>query len=677
MMNTLTASIALWLFSFCALTNGFYLPGISAHTYKHGDQIELEVNHLTPSMYYERNDLGDKMSDSKEHHLYSYDYYYDKLHLCKPENVQKKSENLGSVLFGDRIYNSPFELYMLEPKECVPLCQSTIPGDDAKFINKLISDGFFYNWLIDGLPAAREIFDAKTESIFYSSGFPIGAVSVERMGHHAIQMPNIAAAGAAQVPAAAEGEQVANVQKRQPANMIASEEVPYFANHFNIHVEYHDRGNNNYRVVGVTVEPASIKRDSFDNCNPTGERLHLSEDSDNTVLFTYSVDFKSSSTVWATRWDKYLHTYDPSIQWFSLINFSIIVVLLSIIVIHALLTTLKKDISRYADMNLDSSFVEDSGWKLVHGDVFRIPRKSMLLSIYVGSGIQLFLMMLCCLTFAALGFLSPNYRGAFPTAMFVLYAIFGFVGSYTSMGVYKFFGGAYWKANLILTPVLVPGSMFVLILILNVFLLFVHASGAIPLGTLFFIIFLWLIIAVPLGFLGSLLALRRCKWNNTPTITNEIPREVPIQPWYMRSVNVTLLSGIIPFGAIAVELYFIYSSLWYNKIFYMFGFLLVSFILMTFTSTLVSIIVVYRSLCLENWRWQWRSFIVGGLGCAFYIFLYSIAFTRFKFTGFVTVILYMSYSTLICAVSCLITGSIAFMCNMFFVKRIFSSIKVH
>lgn len=51
---------------------------------------------------------------------------------------------------------------------------------------------------------------------------------------------------------------------------------------------------------------------------------------------------------------------------------------------------------------------EEFGWKLVHGDVFRPPPRAMLLSIFVGNGVQLILMALVTLFFACLGFLSPG-----------------------------------------------------------------------------------------------------------------------------------------------------------------------------------------------------------------------------------------------------------------------------
>ena len=36
---------------------------------------------------------------------------------------------------------------------------------------------------------------------------------------------------------------------------------------------------------------------------------------------------------------------------------------------------------------------EEFGWKLVHGDVFRPPKKGMLLSVMLGCGTQIFIML--------------------------------------------------------------------------------------------------------------------------------------------------------------------------------------------------------------------------------------------------------------------------------------------
>lgn len=59
--------------------------------------------------------------------------------------------------------------------------------------------------------------------------------------------------------------------------------------------------------------------------------------------------------------------------------------------------------------------MEESGWKLVHGDVFRPPQYPMILSSLLGSGIQLFCMILIVICEwarrARCGALSPGQPG--------------------------------------------------------------------------------------------------------------------------------------------------------------------------------------------------------------------------------------------------------------------------
>jgi transmembrane 9 superfamily protein 2/4 len=74
--------------------DGYYLPGVAPHDYFYGDSIEVLVNALSAI-------------DS----LLPYDYYLDKLHFCQPEGGPvAQRESLGAILFGDRLYNSPFRV---------------------------------------------------------------------------------------------------------------------------------------------------------------------------------------------------------------------------------------------------------------------------------------------------------------------------------------------------------------------------------------------------------------------------------------------------------------------------------------------------------------------------------------------------------------------------------------
>jgi len=87
--------------------------------------------------------------------------------------------------------------------------------------------------------------------------------------------------------------------------------------------------------------------------------------------------------------------------------------------------TLRRDIARYnKDEELDDA-LEETGWKLVHGDVFRPPSHPTLLVACLGSGIQTLCMCLIIIVFAMFGMLSPASRGALMTAAIVLFMFMG------------------------------------------------------------------------------------------------------------------------------------------------------------------------------------------------------------------------------------------------------------
>ena len=62
-----------------------------------------------------------------------------------------------------------------------------------------------------------------------------------------------------------------------------------------------------------------------------------------------------------------------------------------------------RDIAKYnTDDDLEES-MEETGWKLVHGDVFRTPNHNRLFASIIGSGVQIFCMMAITIFFAMLG----------------------------------------------------------------------------------------------------------------------------------------------------------------------------------------------------------------------------------------------------------------------------------
>merc|ERR1719436_1558390 len=174
-----------------------------------------------------------------------------------------------------------------------------------------------------------------------------------------------------------------------------------------------------------------------------------------------------------------------------------------------LLRTLYRDITKYNELATTEEAAEETGWKLVHGDVFRKPRHSKLLAVSVGSGMQILGMSGVTLVFALFGFLSPAHRGALLQSMMLLFTFMGIFAGYTTARFYKLYGGDDWKMATLLLAFLYPGIMFTVFFILNLFIWGEKSSGAVPFTTMFALLVLWFGISVPLVFLGSYFGFRR------------------------------------------------------------------------------------------------------------------------------------------------------------------------
>ena len=450
-------------------TSAFYLPGVVPTSYAKDALVPLHVNRLTPMEPY---------TGSQAHSAVSRGYYHPAFHFCQPEDGPQDvgPESLGAVLFGDRIKTSPFKLYMMKNESCKPLCEATFDKPSATFVNRRIWENLGHDWLVDGLPAGQPYQVSDDGPTYYTRGFPLGR-------HE-------------------------------------DDEIPVFHNHYDIRVDYHMVGSEKARVVGALVKPSSRKDSKIIDatsaeCGDRRDELRLNENGKTKVTWTYSVEWRPSTTAWASRWDIYLHVDEPKIHWFSLVYTTGIVVFLVGTVSAILLRALKKDFARYNRLDAfnledfstsvveEEGVQEDSGWKLVHGDVFRPPKNPLLLSIFLGNGAQLFFMTGITIMFALFGFLSPSNRGSLGTAMIMLYTIFGFTGGYVSARVYKTFGGEAWKRNIVFTPVMIPGIVFGTFFLLNLFLWAQRSSGAVPFTTMLVLVAIWFIISVPLSFAGS------------------------------------------------------------------------------------------------------------------------------------------------------------------------------
>jgi transmembrane 9 superfamily protein 2/4 len=466
-------------------------------------------------------------------------------------------------------------------------------------------------------------------------------------------------------------------------------------NHLRFTILYHeDAGSPDLaRIVGFEVEPFSIKhrRSSkagpWDPADPALRTCEPEKGLDalgpgevpqevaagEEVYFTHDFVYRASDIRWASRWDTYLHMTDTQIHWFSIVNSLVIVLFLSAMVALIMMRTLHADIAKYnsstasgtlapagqtpgrgstsaaalsaADALADAAdAAEESGWKLVHGDVLRQPSNFGTLAVYVGSGVQVLGMISITMVFALLGFLSPANRGALMTAMLLLFSFCGVAAGYTSARLYtSVFRGTSGRGQTLRTALTFPGVAFLVFIVLNTLIWGQHSSGAVPFGTLFVLCFLWFGISVPLVFVGAYFGARGEPLAD-PVRTNKIPRQIPEQPLYMSAPVTILLGGVLPFGAVFIELYFILSSMWLHQFYYLFGFLFLVQVILGITCAEIAIVLVYFQLCAEDYTWWWRAFLTPA-SSALYLFGYATYyfFTKLDITKGVSSALYFGY----------------------------------
>lgn len=247
---------------------------------------------------------------------------------------------------------------------------------------------------------------------------------------------------------------------------------------------------------------------------------------------------------------------------------------------------------------------------------------------------------------------------------------------YVSARLCKFFGDSTWHLNILLTALLCPGIVFSLFFAMNLILWAESSSAAVPFGTLVGLLAMWMLVSLPLTFVGAYFGFKSPVLQQ-PTRTNQIPRQIPKQTIYTQPLPGIIMGGILPFGCIFIQLFFILNSLWSNQMYYMFGFLFLVFIILVITCSETTILLCYFHLCAEDHAWWWRSFLTSGFA-AFYLLVYCFHYfiSKMSISGFISTLLYFGYTSIMVFLFFLLTGTVGFFACFWFVRRIYSSVKV-
>eukprot|EP00039_Didymoeca_costata_P000569 m.46252 g.46252 ORF g.46252 m.46252 type:complete len:596 (+) comp10350_c0_seq2:1624-3411(+) len=412
----------------------------------------------------------------------------------------------------------------------------------------------------------------------------------------------------------------------------------------------------------------------------TGKRQKLEIGA--TIRFTYQVKFKESSISFNKRYEKYL---DPTffkhrIHWFSIFNSFMMVLFLVGLVSMILMRTLRKDYARYSrEQDLDDmerDLGDEYGWKQVHGDVFRSPPNVLLFTAFVGTGYQLATVALIVIIFSIMGDLYIG-RGDILTTIIFVYSATAPIAGYFGGSLYARNKGDQWIKQVLLTAAVVPLAVVPVALGVNSIAIYYNASRAISIGTMLVLMALWLFIVLPLMVVGAVLGRNLSGSAEYPCRITAIPRPIPEKKWFMEPWVIIMLGGILPFGSIFIEMYFIFTSFWAYKVYYVYGFMLLVYVILAVVTTCVTIVCTYFLLNSEDYRWQWTSFAAGA-STAVYVYVYSIYYFFFKtkMFGVFQTTFYFGYMALMALILGVMCGTFGFAGTNLFVHRIYRNIKI-
>lgn len=551
----------------------------------------------------------------------SYKFYT--LPFCAPKEGADHEHNLGESLAGDRRTASLYDIRFKVDVQWQALCKTKLSAADVNRFVDAIKQHYLFEMFVDELPVKGFVGEVETISSVYD---------VDELAHHSAHSHN--------------------------------ESHIYLFTHLDFSFSY-----NGPHVIScnLTTDPE--------------QRVELIPGKAQEVEFSFGIHWHQTNVAFDDRMQQHakslIQDQPIEIHWLSIINSFVLVVLLTAFLAVVFMRILKKDFARYLELDEeDFDDEQDTGWKLVHGDVFRFPQYPMLLSSAVGTGCQLFVLSVAILLLALLGVFYPGNRGAVYSAGIIIFAFTSSIAGYISTSMYVQMGGEKWASSVVLTTCLFSVPFFLTFCFVNTVAIAYGSSSALPFGTILIVLLLWVLVQFPLTIIGAMRG-RNPEPFTAPCKTNKAAREIPPTPWYRSSAVVLPLSGFLPFSAIYIELHYIFVSIWGHRVYTLFEILALAFILLLLVTALISMALTYFQLVSEDYHWWWRSYLSGtSTGVFMYVYAVFYFYERSEMSGILQGAFFFGYVLMISYAFSLMLGAVSFLVSSRFVRHIYGSIKV-
>lgn len=615
---------------------------LKPNLYSFGDPLELIVN---------------KVESDLTHIPFG---YYELPFTCPPTPNKKPLHlSLNEIMRGDRKWQSDYKLQVGQDKPCEALCARKTTRQGIQRARELVQQGYVVQWMVDQeLPAATTFISTVDERKYYASGFPLGFVDPET--------------------------------KRV-----------YLNNHVMLVIRYHVVPNmipEKVTIVGFEVYPKSVSDYHCPGASKDYAQFDITDEplEDATYIpVTYSVYWREEFDVdWSERWSLFLNSGELSegssatFHWMTLANSLGIVLLVTFIVVVNLVMIFR------AQPDSDYDFDQESDEKAVYAVASNWLRKSQTqyhsmnrLIMCVSMGVQVMFMILGPLAISFSLNRLHNIRNSVLTIAVLCVVAGAFMASFAGtwlkmdhcMGTQD---APYYPTFAILCGSTLPVIMTLVALLLNCIIWAMDFTNSFPFGTIVFFGSWYSLICILLSLLGGSVAAkmhRSVRHNRLPSST--VKDTIIKDRNYKFLITGGLISGLLPFVIIYVELEYVYKSVWLEKttIYYLYSFLFANILLLCIVVCEISLLACLVMMKLNHRlnndvHWRWRCFFIS-TGCAWYMELYSLyyIFCILNMRGPSLALISVCYSVIFNTLCGLATGSLGYLTSSWFVNKVYGN----
>jgi transmembrane 9 superfamily protein 2/4 len=532
--------------------------------------------------------------------------------FCASPNAPPAPASIGQALAGDLRYASPYAFRIGTAVSCSVACTKTYNKTQQARLISLIDAGYRASLYLDGLPIGT-VYRKTNDSSELVAGFEIGFV---QGGKHYLR------------------------SNLQFVVLLGSSDGGLFVAGFDLTGANSNSKNNCFASspIEVAIEDAAL------------------------IPFTFSVEFIEPNATDPVRAARF---HSPEQGGYVFVASASCILLSVIVIVLVLYRAIWKDGQRGPS---DYDEYEGYEWKLIHGDVFRPPRRAETIILLVGLGTQLTLSFVLLLAGGDLSSL-----GALLDSFLVVLLLSAPVGGLVAGRFFKTFGDGKWRGFLLKAGALPLFGIGALALVHAV----AHRGPAAAVGFPLIRLIGYTLLNGVLTGVGVLVGLKLPSFSLAQNV-NQLPRQIPPISYVQSTVFPYVFAAVFLYASPAASIHNLMIEAWSNErtIADPTG-LLINLLALVVQTVLSGVVVTFWTLSNEDYRWWWTAF-KSAAGAAVIFFCYALFFwgALWAPVGFLSTFVYFVVIALVAVLFGLSVGAVSFLGAFGFVQLIYNSLKM-